>query len=347
MGPIRFVDLAQGTYNIHVYPKGSRIDGLELDGTNQHEVELAVDGWGYTITHEPIDAAGNRESEETASTVADVIRCVVDGHKNLPVQARALSWTSEIMLTGSAPQYGEFACLISILNAKQTVARGESETTPNPMPDPTAASSQIEQLLEQDDAGALEAEPIETAEAETIETERIETESASVESFGGLSADDPTADISPKRTRLREFVVSVDGVVDADGESVFLEARVQLESGKVPVVTFVHNESRALPQRQRSRIVGNVATPDSFTHSLDLLLTDSQAHQRMGAVDADGSFCVHRSGAGPICGGDCWVRNDNHPFGHRARRQQRGKARSGHSGASYSPRRRYGSGEIG
>ncbi len=299
-GSFRFVDLPEGSYNIRVYPEGSRVDGIELDGTNQREVALAVDGWGYTVRQEPLEDAGSTDSDRENdtgnkggsedTTVTEVIRCVVDGHKNLAVQARAVGWKSESVLTGSAPQYGEFACLIPILSARRSVT-----------------------------AVGVEGQPSPSAEGSIAESSRVEP--APPESIFSTSSDEsPTTDdaatVSPPKyspaptptsTRLSEFIVAVDGVVDAEGKALLLEARVQLESGKVPVVTFVHNTGSNLPERQCSSITGTVTTSQgsirqgtaarSFAQGLEVLLTDSQARQRMTKIDADGTFAFTELGA--------------------------------------------------
>ncbi|MEM7134723.1 MAG: carboxypeptidase-like regulatory domain-containing protein [Chloroflexota bacterium] len=50
------------------------------------------------------------------SSRAAVIRCSVEGHKNVRVRAEAGDWQSPVVETGSAPQYGEFACVLDLLS---------------------------------------------------------------------------------------------------------------------------------------------------------------------------------------------------------------------------------------
>ena len=97
-GVFRFVDLPAGEYSLRVNPQGSRLDRLMLDGINQRQVELAVAGWGYTIQHGPPNAKLNS------------LFCVVEGHRRLPVQLHAGTWSSEALYTGTAPEAGPFAC---------------------------------------------------------------------------------------------------------------------------------------------------------------------------------------------------------------------------------------------
>ncbi len=104
-GAYRFVDLPPGRYEAFVYPGGTRADGIQLDGRGEVQVELAVAGWGYTVG--------------VASDVQKVgaIVVTVAGHKGLRVQAHGPDWSSPIMLTGEATEYGQFAACITPLDA--------------------------------------------------------------------------------------------------------------------------------------------------------------------------------------------------------------------------------------
>lgn len=118
-GSYRFVDLPPGTYKALVYPNGSQVFGIRVDGRSEAQVNLSVFGWGYTLG--------------IASDVPKVGAIVVatQGHKGLRVQAHASEWSSEIALTGEAPDYGPFAALISPLEADYyivTVDGAQDET---------------------------------------------------------------------------------------------------------------------------------------------------------------------------------------------------------------------------
>lgn len=82
--------------------------GLEEDA--QEEVEQ-VDGESAVVP----DLSANHDIP-TLSSRCTVIRCSVEGHKNVRVYAKSADWQSPVVETGSAPQYGEFACVIDLLS---------------------------------------------------------------------------------------------------------------------------------------------------------------------------------------------------------------------------------------
>jgi hypothetical protein len=104
-GSFRFVDLPPGAYKAFVYPSGSQVEGIRVDGRSEAQVNLSVSGWGYTLG--------------IASDVPKVGAIVVatQGRKGLRVQAHASEWSSEIALTGEATDYGPFAACITPLDA--------------------------------------------------------------------------------------------------------------------------------------------------------------------------------------------------------------------------------------
>ncbi len=104
-GSYRFVDLPPGVYSVRVDPGGLQVDRVALDGRNQQTVDLAVTGWGYTVS----------VAEDVQKVGAIVIS--VPGRKNLRVQAHAAEWSSEPVCTGSARDYGDAAALIAPLDA--------------------------------------------------------------------------------------------------------------------------------------------------------------------------------------------------------------------------------------
>ena len=105
-GAYRFVDLPPGRYNALVYPGGSQVEGIQVDGRSEAQIELAVSGWGYTIG--------------VASDVQKVGAIVVStpGHKGLRVQAHGADWSSPVAVTGEATEYGQFAACITPLEVR-------------------------------------------------------------------------------------------------------------------------------------------------------------------------------------------------------------------------------------
>ena len=104
-GAFRFVDLPPGRYDAFIYPGGTRADGIQLDGRGEVQIELAVSGWGYTVG--------------VASDVQKVGAIVIStpGHKGLRVQAHGADWSSSIAVTGEAVEYGQYAAIITPMEA--------------------------------------------------------------------------------------------------------------------------------------------------------------------------------------------------------------------------------------
>jgi hypothetical protein len=202
-GAFRFIDLPPGSYNVRVQG-GAAVDGIALDGANQRTVELAMAGWGYTVRTDDVPAAQG-----------GFIRCAVDGFLNLPVQVHNGDWSSEPVRTGSAPDVGEFACVI----------------------------------------GPVEPGP---------------------------------------------YVIVVDGLVDAEGRMVKLEAYVTVERRSIPFVEFVYGGSVSdLPDSShessiRGRVIGG-CTPERRLH---IWLFDDQANRQEQAVSPDCTFAFDGLGPG-------------------------------------------------
>ncbi len=102
-GTYRFVDLPAGNFSVRIYPSGSSVDDIVLDGHNHATADLASAGWGYTVT--------------TAEDVQQIGAAVVSvpGHRGLEVQIHGAEWASEPVKTGTAPQFGDAACRIAPL----------------------------------------------------------------------------------------------------------------------------------------------------------------------------------------------------------------------------------------
>lgn len=128
--------------------------------------------------------------------------------------------------------------------------------------------------------------------------------------------DDSPSDTSlpdvPHVKDSRDFIVSVEGVIDEEGAPVSLEARVTLQLGMIPVVTFEKPSSeKSLPHRN-SVIMGQVMQADTrsdqslsredtggqFPQEIQIVLTDEQTHQQIESVDERGHFAFRHLSAG-------------------------------------------------
>lgn len=104
-GGFRFIDLPAGGYSVRVTPEGSRVDNVELDGRNHAEVDLAVAGWGYTITQaDPAVGVG-------------AIRVRVKGERNVSVKAHTFGGSTEAVRVGKDANFGPDECQIAPLEA--------------------------------------------------------------------------------------------------------------------------------------------------------------------------------------------------------------------------------------
>lgn len=100
-GAYRFVDLPPGNYSVRVNPDGTSTETVSLDGRNQAQVNLAVAGWGYTIS----------AAEETPGVGA--IHCRVRGRSGVPVQVHSVTGSSQPVHTGSDPAWAPDECVIT------------------------------------------------------------------------------------------------------------------------------------------------------------------------------------------------------------------------------------------
>ncbi|MBK8048404.1 MAG: carboxypeptidase regulatory-like domain-containing protein [Anaerolineales bacterium] len=118
-GGYRFIDLSPGGYSVRVHPAGTHRENIVLDGRNQVEADLAMTGWGYTV----------RIADDIQKVGAIVV--TTPGRKGLRVQAHSAEWSSEAVLTGAVPEYGEHAAIITPLEVDYymvTVDGAEDET---------------------------------------------------------------------------------------------------------------------------------------------------------------------------------------------------------------------------
>ncbi|MEJ5247755.1 MAG: carboxypeptidase-like regulatory domain-containing protein [Caldilinea sp.] len=125
-GSYRFVDLPAGEYSLRVEPAGSQIESLQLDGRNRATIDLAQAGWGYTIG----------VADPTPGVGAVVVS--TPGHKGLRVQVHGVEGGSEVVETGSAPEYGAAACRINRLE------EGHYIVTVDGAPEPDGRTTQLE-----------------------------------------------------------------------------------------------------------------------------------------------------------------------------------------------------------
>ncbi|MCD6291179.1 MAG: carboxypeptidase regulatory-like domain-containing protein, partial [Anaerolineae bacterium] len=104
-GSYRFENLAAGTYTLIVEGTDVRREGIELDGKQAVVINLAVPGWGYTV------------KDMGPSPGFSIIRCSVEGKRNLPVHLWAEGWSGTVARTGTKTEYGPYACEFAPLGA--------------------------------------------------------------------------------------------------------------------------------------------------------------------------------------------------------------------------------------
>ncbi|MBW7884153.1 MAG: hypothetical protein H3C34_16225, partial [Caldilineaceae bacterium] len=125
-GGYRFIDLPPGEYSLRVHPAGTQFDSIVLDGRNTIEADLALAGWGYTVR-----SAGS-------PLKAGAIVVTTPGYKGLHVQVHGQDWASDPVETGTAPDYGDEACLITPLD------EGHYIVTVNDAPEADGRQVQLE-----------------------------------------------------------------------------------------------------------------------------------------------------------------------------------------------------------
>ncbi len=102
-GAFRFVDLPPGFYNLRVQGEGSHISGIMLDGKNTRDVEVAVAGWGYTV-----------KTIETTGARGPLIRCRVEGRRDVQLRAGNGEWQSDPVPIGTTPDLDSDGCEIPV-----------------------------------------------------------------------------------------------------------------------------------------------------------------------------------------------------------------------------------------
>ena len=89
-GAFRFVDLPPGRYDAFVYPGGSQVDDIQLDGRGEAPDRACRMGWGP-----------RRRRQRCAESRR--YRRLTPGHKGLRVQAHGADWSSPICAPARLP----------------------------------------------------------------------------------------------------------------------------------------------------------------------------------------------------------------------------------------------------
>ena len=235
-GEFRFMDLPAGTYNVRVYPRGSRVQNFTLDGENERELSLAKEGWGHTIDY--IDTSDGEPTTKSAlpTLKRPKLRCAVQGYKGLSVQATTDGWRSNVETTGSDPAFGEFACELDLSTHHQ-------------------------------------------------------------------------------QSPTEEYTLQVDGIVDAAGTPIEVEADVQLMPGKIPFVTFSYYDENG-PQTASDSVISGTVRGDFLNKDVEgvsaphavgsfpdvawpvVILRDGQGREQRQRASESGSYSFGGLSAG-------------------------------------------------
>jgi len=125
-GSYRFIDLPPGEYSLRVHPAGSYVERLVLDGRSEVTYPLVQPGWGYTIA----------AADSTRHVGAVVV--TTPGYQGLRVRVHSAEGSTEAVITGSAPDYGQAACFIGGLD------EGHYIVTVDDAPEPGGRKTQLE-----------------------------------------------------------------------------------------------------------------------------------------------------------------------------------------------------------
>lgn len=199
-GSYRFVDLPPGEFSLRVHPAGSHIERVTLDGRNRATIDLVQAGWGYAIG---VAAATPGIGAVVVST---------PGHPGLKVQVHGAEGVTDLVETGTAPEYGPAACLISNLEEGH-------------------------------------------------------------------------------------YIVTVDGVREADGRTTQLEARVHIDRRAIPLVEFAFGRLETQPLVANSVIAGKVRGI-RVGQPLRVALLDAAAQRHEQAVSPRGEYRFEALAAG-------------------------------------------------
>ncbi|NOZ29229.1 MAG: carboxypeptidase regulatory-like domain-containing protein [Chloroflexi bacterium] len=103
----RFDHLAAGTYRLVVVDSSVTRDGIILDGRNEWVIELALPASGWTFS----------TRDGGPGPGFSVVRCSVEGKRDLPVRLWTDGWVGITQRTGSKAEYGPYACEFAPLGA--------------------------------------------------------------------------------------------------------------------------------------------------------------------------------------------------------------------------------------
>jgi hypothetical protein len=94
------------------------------------------------------------------------------------------------------------------------------------------------------------------------------------------------------------YMITVDGLTDEAEKRIQLEARVQIDRKRVPLVEFVYSNLAAVEPLQKSSLVGRVIGGVKLSGEATVRLTDSQASYQERQLESDGSFAFTGLAAG-------------------------------------------------
>jgi hypothetical protein len=97
---------------------------------------------------------------------------------------------------------------------------------------------------------------------------------------------------------IGHYIITVDGLTDETGRRLQLEARVQVDKKRAPLVEFVYTNPTATQAPHHSSIAGRVIGGRKASQATVVRLFDSQAQPHEQTVDAEGAFAFGKLAAG-------------------------------------------------
>lgn len=94
------------------------------------------------------------------------------------------------------------------------------------------------------------------------------------------------------------YIVAVDGVVDDEGRTTQLEARVHVDKKRTPLLEFVYTDFSTPAQAQTAQILGRVVGGALDGQRQQVYLLDSMGNRQEQTVDSSGEFLFAGLGAG-------------------------------------------------
>jgi hypothetical protein len=102
-GTFAFRDLHPGEYSLTVEQTNLRIDHVKVGSGEEQNLELTMPEWSWQV----VQSAGDKGFA--------IVRCSVEGSKNLPVRIWNPTWDGIEQRTGAKPEYGPFYCELAPL----------------------------------------------------------------------------------------------------------------------------------------------------------------------------------------------------------------------------------------